>query len=220
MSENIDTVRHERLIAGLRADLTPVARLRGPFVSALLWLAGVGAVAAALAMFSPLDATAQRLTAAPDMWLAALGSTLTAAFGAIATFQLVVPDRKPVWALLPVPALLVWIGASGWGCLRTWLLPGTHEASLKEATDCLVFILGLSVPLSAALILMLRRGYSLRPNLTALSAGLSVAATAASLLTLFHPFDAAATDLAVHALAVVLVIAGYQVFAHRLSGKK
>jgi len=62
------------------------------------------------------------------------------------------------------------------------------------------------VPLSGLLTVMLRRAYPLQPELTALVAGLASAAAAATLLNFFHPFDAAATDLAVHVFAVALVI--------------
>ena len=126
------------------------------------------------------------------------------------------PDRKPAWALLPVPGLLLWVGASGLGCLRSWFLPGTHPADLVEARDCLVFILGVSLPLSILLVVMLRRGYPLRPNLTAATGGLAAAAAAATLLNFFHPFDAAATDLVVHAGAVVLVVLAGRALSGRL----
>ena len=42
------------------------------------------------------------------------------------------------------------------------------------------------------------------------------AAAAATLLNFFHPFDAAATDLAVHVFAVALVIVANQAFSGRL----
>jgi hypothetical protein len=86
---------------------------------------------------------------------------------------------------------------------------------MGETRDCLVFIVGLSVPLSAALILMLRRACSLAPALTATMAGLASAAAAATLLNFFHPYDAAATDLAVHLAAV-----GFVVIALRAVGSR
>jgi hypothetical protein len=49
-----------------------------------------------------------------------------------------------------------------------------------------------------------------------LIAGLASAAAAATLLNFFHPFDAAATDLAVHVFAVALVIVANQAFSGRL----
>jgi len=109
----------------------------------------------------------------------------------------------------------LWVGASGLGCMRAFVLPGTHVAAIGETRDCLLFIIGLSVPLSVALILMLRRAYSLAPPLTAAMAGLASAAAAATLLNFFHPFDAAATDLAVHAVAVVIVVAAARALGGR-----
>jgi hypothetical protein len=100
--------------------------------------------------------------------------------------------------------------------MRAYVLPGTHVAAIGETRDCLLFIIGLSVPLSAALILMLRRAYSLAPTLTAAMAGLASAAAAATLLNFFHPFDAAATDLAVHAVAVVIVVAAARALGSRM----
>ena len=206
---------HDELIETLATDLRPVRRLASPLVRALLWLALVAAIAAALATLADLDALRHRLEAAPDMWLAVLGSSLTAVAAAIAVFELSVPDRNPRWALLPLPPFLLWVGASGLGCLRAWIVAGTHSASLAEATHCLVFIVGFSVPLGGVLFFMLRRAFPLRTGLTAVVGGLAVAAAAATLLNFFHPFDAAATDLAVHALSVAIVVGGSRMIADR-----
>jgi hypothetical protein len=197
---------HDRLIQGLTADLRPVRPLPSPGKRALAWLACVIAMACLLAPISDLAALEQRLIAVPDMWLAVTGSALTAVLAAFAAFQLSLPDRSRAWAWLPLPAALLWIAASGMGCLRSWFVPDTHAADLSEARDCLLFIIGLSVPLSILLFAMLRKAYPLQPGLTAAIAGLAVAAAAATLLNFFHPFDAAATDLAVHAFAVGLVV--------------
>ena len=207
---------HERLIRDLVTDLIPVRRLRPPSVRALAWLAVVAAIAITLALMADLPALGHRLIAAPDMRLAVVGSATTAILAAFAAFQLCLPDARRVWALLPLPAALLWIVSSGFGCLRAWFVPGTHAADLSEARDCLIFIVALSVPLSALLIIMLRRACPLYPRLTASIAGLASAAAAATLLTFFHPFDAAATDLAVHIFAVALVIVANRTFSGRL----
>jgi hypothetical protein len=55
-------------------------------------------------------------------------------------------------------------------------------AVMSEARDCLMFIVFLSVPLSALLLVMLRRAYPLYPGLTATIGGLAVAAAADALL--------------------------------------
>lgn len=206
---------HDRLIGALAANLQPVRPLLSPLVRALIWLALVAVIAAALAIFANLPAMWHRLMATPDMWLAVIGSAATTAAAALAAFELSMPDRSRVWALLPLPAFALWLGASGLGCLRAYVLPGTHVATVGETRDCLVFIIGLSVPLSAALVLMLRRAYSLAPALTATMAGLASAAAAATLLNFFHPYDAAATDLVVHLAAVGIVVAALRAFGAR-----
>ncbi|MBV8398565.1 MAG: DUF1109 family protein [Acetobacteraceae bacterium] len=211
-----ETARHEALIQELARDLYPVHRLLPPWLRAAGWLAVVVALGAALASVADLDAIRDRLAAAPDMWLAVLGSTTTALLSAAAAFQTSVPDRSPRWALLPLPAAVLWIAASGAGCLRAWIVPGTHNASMTEARICLVFIVGVSLPLSVLLVAMLRRACPLRPNLTAALGGLAAASAAATLLNFFHPYDAAATDLIVHVFAIAMVIAANRLLAGRL----
>ena len=211
-----DASAHEDLIRTLVEDLRPVRRLASPLLRASYWLLVVLAAAVVLASVSSLEPVWRRLTATPDMALAAAGSVVTAILAACAAFELSVPDRKPAWALLPLPAALLWVAASGLGCLRSTPVPGTHVAPLAETKDCLIFILGLSVPLSALLLVMLRRACPLRPNLTAVLGGLAAAAAAASLLNFLHPFDAAAVDLGVHAVAVGMVIAVNRALADRV----
>jgi hypothetical protein len=206
---------HDRLIGALAANLQPVRPLLSPPLRALVWLVLVAAIAAVLAMFANLPAMRHRLTATPDMALAVIGSIATAAAAALAAFELSLPDRSRAWALLPLPAFALWLSASGLGCLRAYVLSGTHVATMGETRDCLVFIVGLSVPLSAVLILMLRRACSLAPELTATMAGLASAAAAATLLNFFHPYDAAATDLAVHLAAVGFVVVALRAVGSR-----
>ena len=203
------------IVASLSADLEPVRRLPAPSLRAALWVGVAAAMAAGLACCCDLDAMADRLKAAPDMWLAMLGSTLTAVFGAVAAFQLSVPGRGAWWGLLPLPTVVLWMGASGMGCLRTWVGPGAGDTALVETRHCLQSILVLSVPLMVLMVAMLRRACPLRPNLTALVSGVAIAAASATLLNFFHPYDASAADLAVHLVAVLLVIAINQLLWRR-----
>ena len=206
---------NDRLIATLSADLTPVRRFSTPLLRALAWLALVTAIAVALAALSDVSEMGRRISASPDLWLAALGSAATAVLAAVAAFELSLPDRNPIWVLVPLPAAVLWITASGMGCLRSWFVADASSASLAEPERCLIFILGFSIPLSAVLMVMLRRGYSLRPNLTSVVGGLACAAAAATLLNFFHPYDATATDLSVHAFAVAIVIVANRIFGGR-----
>ena len=199
---------HDVLIGRLAADLAPVQRLSPPHRQAFAWLAAVAAVALVLAALADLAAIATRLAAASDLWLAVLGEVATMVLAAFAAFALGRPDASRAWALAPLPALVLWLAATGAGCLRDWVVPGTTDIPpMAEARECLAFILAVSVPLSALMIFMLRRSCSLAPGLTAAMAGLAAAAAAATLLNFFHPFDATATDLVVHAAAVLVVVA-------------
>ena len=208
------------LVDHLVADLKPVRRLPTPARRTLLWLAVVLALAIALGSVADLAAVRHRLQGAPDMWLAVIGSAATAALAAMAAFELALPDRSRLWALLPLPGLALWITASGLGCARSWLLPGMHEASWADTESCLTFIVGLSVPLSLLTIIMLRRGYTLSPTLTGAVGGLAVAAAAATLLNFFHPYDAALEDLFVHATAIAIVVVANRIVGGRLLGDR
>lgn len=207
---------NDGLVRALAGDLAPVHRLLPPALRVLAWLAIVAAIGIELAAICDLKTLARSFIAAPDLCLAAAGSMLTAVLGAAAAFQLCLPDRSPVWALLPVPAAVLWIGASGIGCLRSWTVAASDPLPLGGPGACLLFILGLSVPLSIFLIIMLRPGYSFRPNLTSTVCGLACAAAAATLLNFVHSHDANAADLAVHAIAVAAVIASNRLFGSRI----
>ena len=198
--------QQETLIEHLVADLRPVRPLSSPWIQATCWLAGVLVLALVFASFADPASIKRRLASEPDMWLAVLGSSLTAVLAAYAAFLLTFPDRSRLWALLPTPGLVLWVLASGLGCARTWLAPRPEGALVDEMRHCLMFIVAVSLPLSLVMFVMLRRGFSMSPSLTSAAAGLAVAAAAATLLNFFHPFDAAFDDLAVHAVAVALVV--------------
>lgn len=204
----------DSLIDTLTRELRPVRHVRAPLMRGAVWLALVAAAGAVMALVANLGALGHRLAASPDMWLAVTGSALTAITAAIAAFNLSLPDRPARWAWLPLPAMVLWVAASGAGCLRT-AVPLSTGGFLKSL-DCLVFVVGVSLPLSAILVVMLRRGYALRPGLAALCSGLAAAAAAATLLNFFHPFDATAADMLVHLTAVVLVVAAISALGTRL----
>ena len=195
-----------RLIAELSHNVQPVHRLAPPWRRAALWLCGALWVAGILALFTNFADLWHRLSAAPDMWCAALGATLTAVAAAVAAFMTSVPGRSSRWAALPLPPLALWVAASGAGCLRQTAIGWTEPEGVMHPMLCLYFIVLVSAPLSALLVWQIMRACPLRPALTASLAGLASAGAAASLLTLIHPFDATATDLVAHFAAVALVV--------------
>ena len=200
-----DSSSLDGLVDELARDLAPVRRLPPPAFRAFAWFAAVLALALVLMPLADLDAMRLRL-AVPDLGLAASGALATALSAALAAFQTSVPGRSALWALLPLPPALLWIGASSVGCLRAWIAPESNLADAEDMRGCLIFLVGVSLPLSVLLVWMLRRACPMRPNLTASLAGLAAAGAAAALLVPIHPHDATASDLIVHLMAVAGVI--------------
>lgn len=197
----------DALVARLVADLRPVRRLAPPWLRAAAFVAVVAAGAGWLATTIELAPVAARIGALPDMWLAVAGSVATAVLATLAAMMVSLPDRSARWALLPLPALAMWLGASGLGCLRAPRAPHTTAATwLDSFDDCLPFIVRTSILLAIPLGLLLWRARPLRPALTATVGGLALAASSASLLWFEHPFDATAIDLLAHTVAVILVV--------------
>ena len=196
----------ERLIEQLAAELEPVAPLRAPAQRALLWLVLVAATGAALILrYAHLDAALLRL-AIPRIAIESCATGLTAIAAIIAAFQLSVPDRSARWVWLPVPPLLLWLAASGMGCLGNGLILHGADGLVGYRSHCFIFIVGLSVPLALLLFGMLRRAHPVNPVPVAVMGALGVAASAACLLEFFHPVDVTVMDLALHLAAVGAVI--------------
>ena len=214
-----DPSSHEALIDRLGTGLVPVRRLPPPWLRTAGWLLLVLALATGLLAHYGAGSMLRRWAATPDLAWAGIGAAITAVSAAWAAFALGVPGRPAAWAWLPLPGALLWIGASGLGCLRTWIAPGTEIAGMHQSADCLLFIIGFSVPLSTLLIVLLRRACPLRPVLTAVLIGLASAAASASLLEICHAFDSAATDLLTYALAVAAVVAVNAAMGGRLLSK-
>lgn len=194
------------LIAKLAADGRPVRRLRSPTTRASLWL-GVVALASALgvASFADLPLFMSRIEET-KLRLELAGTLLTGIAAIIAAFHLSLPDRSMSWAWLPIPPLVLWIASSGYSCWQHWILFGPDGWTLGESMDCFRLLLGVSLPLGAALLLVLSKARPLNPTPVAVTGGLGVAAIAAVLLQFFHPFDVTFMDLGVHAVTSGLVI--------------
>ncbi|RQS87979.1 NrsF family protein [Burkholderia contaminans] len=196
------------LIELLVADSTPVRLLRRPLWRATGWL-----TFAALLLVSIAVAHGLR----PDLSLklhervyvtgiaAAAATAILAAAGA---FVASVPGRSLRWALLPSPALLVWISTIGYGCLTNWVEIGPDGLSPGETARCFATLVLTGVPLSLTLLIMLRHVARLAPAPVAMAASVAVSATTAVALSLYHPLDATMMILAWNVgLTTVLLIA-------------
>lgn len=195
-----------RLIGDLASDLRPVRRIEAPWLSAFFWALTV--LALALILLSVRDHLPWAAPMVADAYtlpgVAAAG--LTALFAAFAAFQISLPDRNSAWSFLPLPPFLAWIVINGIGCVAYASTPGALPGEWPGFVQCLSVLIGLSIPLSLVLILMVRRARPLRPSLVAALGGLAVAGAAQTLLVLVHPHDATLLDLGAHALAVALIV--------------
>lgn len=196
----------EQLIASLGQGLRPVTPLRPPQWRALLWLAPLGALVLVVVLrYADLAAMASRV-AQPRVALECVAALLTGIVAVVSAFYLSLPDRSDRWRFAPLPPLALWLACSGAGCLQNGLGLGPAGDRLGESGSCFRFILMVSVPTAVLLFTVLRRARPLQPLRVALCGALGVAALAAFVLEFFHPFDVTLIDLAMHALAVVLVI--------------
>jgi len=195
------------LISLLAASAKPVRRLRPPLVRATLWLLLAALVFALLAVSHGLRADLVQRVAQPVFVIGIVASLVTGILAAVASFFLSLPDRSRAWALLPLPALLLWISAVSYGCLTNWVSIGPDGMRMGEAARCFATLMLTSMPLSIALYVMLRHAAWLRPTAVTVTGGLAVAAMTATALSLFHDLDATVMVL-VWNFGVAAVIVG------------
>ncbi|HYI83396.1 MAG TPA: NrsF family protein [Acetobacteraceae bacterium] len=197
--------RTEEVLADLVADLRPVQRLAAPGWRAAGWLATAAAIVGAAVAWHGLRPDIGARLALPyevGQWLA---SVATGVLAAVAAFLVALPDRSPRWALLPLPALAVWLASLGWGCFADLARMGPQALALGTSWSCLRFIIGVGLPLLGSMLWVLRHAASIRPVPVALLAGLAAAPLCSAGLSLFHHLDAALMILLWHGGAIALV---------------
>ncbi|MGT2467814.1 NrsF family protein (plasmid) [Mesorhizobium atlanticum] len=197
------------LIASLATNLAPVQRLRPPLMRATCWLLLAAAVLTLLAISQGIRPDfAQRLRD-PGFATSMAASLLTGILAAFAAFLVSLPDRSRLWLLLPAPTLIVWLSNIGYQCLTRWIGIGPDGVSFGEAARCFATLVLTSLPLSLAMLVMLRHAAALQPTVVAVMGSLAVAAIPATALSLFHTIDATVMILMWNVgVAVLLVLLG------------
>ena len=196
------------LIDSLARDAGPVRRLQSPLRRGFLFLVAIiGIVLAATLITNAWPGMILRLhdsRFAVEM----IATALTGIAAILAAFCISIPGWSRFWMFLPLPPLAVWLGASGYGCYRNWFVYGADGSlALGRSADCFTFILAASIPTAVALFFALRQARPLNSIPVMAIGALGIAGLAAAALQFFHPFDVTATDLALHAAAVGLVVA-------------
>ena len=206
------------LIDSLVADAQPVRRLRPPLLRAALWLLLAGVVLFALAaLLGTRPDLAERLRQ-PTFTGALAGALLTGVLAAVAAFHVSLPDRSRLWLLLPVPALLLWMSTIGYGCLTDWVSITPGGVRLGATLECFATLVIASLPLSVALLVMLRHTALLDPTIVGILAGLATAGIAATAMSLVHELDASVMVLVWNLGAAALIVTLCGAFSRRIFG--
>jgi len=194
------------LIDRLVTSAKPVRRLRPPLVRACLWLFLAFAVMVLLAISHGFRSDIVQRLQQPVFVISIAASLATGILAAIASFIVSLPDRSRVWLLLPVPSLLVWVSTISYGCLTDWVSIQPGGIRLGEAARCFATLVLTSVPLSLAMLFMLRYAALLRPTLVATIGSLAVAAFTSAALSLYHDLNATMMVLMWNLGVAVLIV--------------
>lgn len=178
------------LIDALVADVKPVRRLRSPVLRAACWLLFGALILTLVAVGHGIRPDLMLKLRQPVFITGVAAALTTAVLAAIASFIASIPGLSRRWLLLPMPALAVWVSTIGYGCLTNWVSIGPEGMSLGETARCFVTLVVTSIPLSLAMLIMLRYVARLSPLPVVMTGSLAVAAMTAAALSLFHPLDA------------------------------
>jgi hypothetical protein len=194
------------LIAVLAGNLTPVRRLRPPLTRAAWWLLLAALILVLIAIGHGARPDFLRRVEESSFTIGLAGSLLTGILAAIAAFMISLPDRSRWWFVLPVPAAIVWLSSIGYQCLTNWVTVEPGGMQLGETARCLATLVLTSLPLSLAMLAMLRHAAPLRPTNAILLGSLAVSGISATALSLFHPLDATVMILVFNLGTAVLII--------------
>jgi hypothetical protein len=178
------------LIGTLATDLAPVRRLRPPLLRTVAWLLLAAFILVLLAIAQGVRPDLAACLRDARFVLGLGGALLTGILAAIAAFVLSLPDRSRLWLALPAPTLVLWLSTLGYQCLVDWVSIDRNGISLGETARCFATLVLTSLPLSFAMLIMLRHAAPLRPRVVALSGSLAIAGITAAALSLIHGLDA------------------------------
>ncbi|HEX7935289.1 MAG TPA: DUF1109 domain-containing protein [Paraburkholderia sp.] len=178
------------LIDSLVADAKPVRPLRAPVIRAAGWLLFAALVLVLVGVAHGVRPDFAAKLQQPVFVMGVAAAALTGVLAAVASFVASVPGRSVRWLLLPLPSLAAWMSTIGYGCLTNWVEIGPNGMSLGETARCFATLGLTGIPLSLALLIMLRHLARLAAAPVVMTGSLAIAALTAVALSIFHPLDA------------------------------
>ena len=195
-----------RWIGALARDLRPVKPVLHPLVSAVIWTAASMALIATGVALSKIRPDAGKFLADRIAVGEVAIAAVTAILAAIATFQVAIPGRNPLWAWMPILSAALWLAWLGVGCWRDFVALGSLDPRAETSASCLKFIAAFGMPAMLAAMVLARHGFALSPVKVSLLAGLAGAAAAdVGLAAIDHP-HAPLTSLIWHGGAAIFLI--------------
>ena len=202
------SVSTDQLIDQLAADARPVQPMPGPALRGWLAVAAIALVAGlAIAALGDVGQLRQRYAGREAFLALEMAAMLATGVVAImAAFHAAIPGRSRAWLAAPLPPFGLWLLLSGAGCFADAVRHGGTRAETGDGVHCLVFILAVGAVVMPFLIWRLARARPIDPLPVALLGGLGAASVSALVLQFFHPFAVTAIDLAMHVVAILIVV--------------
>ncbi|GAB6196002.1 NrsF family protein [Lysobacter xanthus] len=196
----------DRLIERLAEGARPVHPLQSPLRRTAQWAAVMGLLVALIVTLHGPRPGLMHAMMVPGTGLEWLGSVATACLAAFAAFQVSVPGRSPMWAWLPVPGIVLWLGGLVIGCVSDAVHMGSAAFAWQgHVAECGHAIAMSSIPIGLAMLWMTRYAATSRPTPTATLAALSAAALSSAAVSLIHLGETSWMQFVWHVGAVALV---------------
>ena len=182
----------EDLIDRLVREARPIRRLPGPLTRAGGWLAMAGVAIGGVIAVDGLCPNLYERLADPFYLTSFIAAGLTGALATAAAFMLSLPDRSRLWGILPIPALLVWLGAITLSCILYWTPTPPELLHPNNSLHCAGVFLTVSTLLTGLMFWMLRSGPLADGRGTSWLSGLAVTGLATVGLSLTRTFEESA----------------------------
>ena len=194
------------IVHALSTNLAPVRRQASPHIRTILWMALAVVVISLLALSHGLRPNLFIRAIELPFQLEVIGALLTGMLAAFAAFVSGIAGRSKWWMALPLPALVLWIAVIGQQCLSNWIAIGPEGMSLGVSAECLATVGLISLPLSLALVVMLRHAVVMRPLASYLLGSLAVSGIVGTAMSIIHPLDASLMIILFNVVTTLVIV--------------